>query len=71
MFLYESHLGGVYYTEEPIDPEHLYCESCRDSDFLIGRFNTEEELKELLAKIDYCSEEYLKKVLEKWKGEYQ
>ena len=36
MHIYESHLGGIYTTDEPQDWDDLYCEQCGDSDWEIG-----------------------------------
>lgn len=36
MYLYQSHLGGLYATDEPLEWENLYCEECGDSDSEIG-----------------------------------
>ena len=44
-YLYESHLGGVYVTDEEL--EDIYCETCGDADWLIGFFETDEEYSEL------------------------
>ena len=41
-YLYDMHLGGLYVSDEII--EDTYCETCGDSDFLIGSFETIEEL---------------------------
>lgn len=30
MYLYESHLGGYYISEDEIPYEDLYCETCGD-----------------------------------------
>lgn len=43
MFIYENHLGGFYDLEEELDVEELYCEQCRDFDYLIGEANSVEE----------------------------
>lgn len=39
MYVYESHLGGLYSSEEEYDFDTLYCEECGDSDLLIGEFD--------------------------------
>lgn len=52
MIVYQSHLGGVYLEDEPLDFEDLYCETCGDSDFEIGNANTWEEFLELLTETD-------------------
>ena len=34
IFLYESHLGGLYIEDHALDFDELYCETCGDSDQL-------------------------------------
>ncbi len=36
MHIYESHMGGIFASSEPIPFEELYCEQCGDSDHEIG-----------------------------------
>ena len=48
MYLYESHLGGLYSNEYQIDDDDLYCEQCGDSDEELGEANTFEEAWELI-----------------------
>lgn len=48
MYLYESHMGGLYTTAEQQDWEDLYCEECGDSDREIGTFENAKELWELV-----------------------
>lgn len=48
MYIYESHLGGLYTSNEYLDYDDLYCEQCGDSDWLIGRATTRAEAWELL-----------------------
>ena len=48
MYIYESHMGGLYTLDEPLDYEDLYCEECGDSDWLIGYAETREEAWNLL-----------------------
>ena len=43
MYIYESHMGGLYTSDEPLDYEDLYCEECGDSDQLIGYAETKED----------------------------
>ena len=45
-YLYDSHLGEPYETDEELDD--TYCETCGDSDWLIGTFETDEERDALL-----------------------
>jgi hypothetical protein len=49
MYIYESHLGGFYASDEVIDPETLYCETCGDSDDLLGEFETAEDFIKAIA----------------------
>ena len=43
MYIYENHMGGVYSSNELLDEEFLYCETCGDYDWLIGEADTREE----------------------------
>ena len=45
MYIYESHLGGIYVVKEKLDYNFLYCEQCGDSDWYIGKANTLEEFE--------------------------
>lgn len=36
-------MGSLYTSDEPLDYEQTYCETCGDSDWLIGYANTREE----------------------------
>lgn len=51
-YLYESHLGGLYVSDEIRDFADLFCEQCGDSDQLIGTFNTAKEFWDLVK--DEC-----------------
>jgi hypothetical protein len=43
-YLYESHLSGaIYKTDQELDFEDRYCETCGDSDSYLGFFETDEE----------------------------
>lgn len=48
MYIYESHLGGLYVYDEILDPDDLYCEQCGDCNQLIGKANNRKEAWELL-----------------------
>lgn len=43
VYVYESHLGGLYTSDDYIQSDELYCEQCGDSDYEIGQFDTFEE----------------------------
>lgn len=74
MYVYESHMGGVYLSDHFIPYEDLYCETCGDSDWLLGEVDDDdyEALRSLLEESDY-SEEYVNEVcgLEEKKDENQ
>ncbi len=39
-YFYESHLGGIYSSDYPLEHEDLYCDQCGDSDWLIASIRT-------------------------------
>lgn len=60
LYVYESHMGGVYFSKEPVDD--LYCEQCGDSDWLIDTINNDKELIQLLENDDY-DEDFIKEAV--------
>ena len=48
MEVYESHLGGIYFSEDVLDWDELYCDECGDSDTHLGHANTWEEVIPML-----------------------
>lgn len=48
MYIYESHMGGLYTSNDDLEYEDLYCETCGDSDNFIGFAETREEAWEVL-----------------------
>lgn len=48
MYIYEGHMGSLFATDEPLSYEECYCETCGDSDWLIGEADTREEAWNLL-----------------------
>ena len=52
-YLYDSHLGGLYTSDEELDCDYLYCEQCGDSDALIGSFATIQDFWNLIK--EKCS----------------
>lgn len=54
-YLYENHLGGIYFTDEEFDYDMLYCEQCNDSDWLMFSFSDEEELRSKL--LEECADD--------------
>lgn len=49
VYVYESHLGGLYTSDDYIPSDELYCEQCGDSDYEIGSFDTFEEFLKCFA----------------------
>lgn len=72
MFIYEGHMGGLFVTDEPLTYEECYCETCGDSDWLIGEAYTREEVIELLRDEDGFipyTDEYMQEFLNENFGE--
>lgn len=46
-YIYESHMGGWYVTEEELPYEDCYCEECGDSDILLYSGTVYDILEEL------------------------
>lgn len=47
-YLYDSHLGGIYSTDELLDIDNLYCDECGDSDWEIGYYEDLSDLWQLV-----------------------
>lgn len=47
-YLYESHLGSFYTSEELYDEKKLYCSVCGDSDVFLGEFKTLGDIYRIL-----------------------
>lgn len=52
-FLYSSHLGGLFWNDDKIDDEYLYCEECGDYDEYLGEASNIEEAKALIDKVSH------------------
>lgn len=48
MYIYEGHMGSLFASLWELEPDECYCETCGDSDQLIGYAETREEAWELL-----------------------
>lgn len=72
MYIYESHMGSLFVSDDILDYEQTYCETCGDSDFLLGYTETKEEAWELLKdNTDINSSggwnyEYVQEFLKNW-----
>ena len=47
-YLYESHMGGLYTSDDMMDCDELYCEQCGDSDWFVGSFDGVKEFWDLV-----------------------
>ena len=74
MYIYQSHMGGLYTSDDELDYEYTYCETCGDSDWLIGYAETREEAWDLLkddTNIDGSGGwdyEYIQDFLKNWEN---
>lgn len=48
MYIYQSHMGGLFLSDDVLNYEQTYCETCGDSDYLLGYAETREEAWNLL-----------------------
>lgn len=71
MYIYESHMGGLFVSDEVLSYEQTYCETCGDSDFLLVYAETREEAWELLKDNTNingfgCNFDYILEFLKNW-----
>ena len=70
MFVYESHMGGFFVSEEELSYEECSCEVCGDSDWFIGEAETKEEAREIIKnEFIYYDKEEVEEFLEECFGE--
>ena len=63
--IYESHMGGFFYDDEPLDYDYLYCDTCGDSDNYLGTASDKEEAWRLMQDLlVYYDEDYIKKFID-------
>lgn len=65
-YLYESHLGYVYIPKRKSSCDELYCDTCNDSDELLGEFKSEAQLRKLLERENFYSE-VIDDIVKDWK----
>lgn len=53
LYLYESHLGGLYTSNEQYKYDYLYCDFCGDFDTYLGEFKTIKEFWNLVKNTIY------------------
>lgn len=52
-YLYESHIGSLFVSDDYLSFEETYCETCGDCDQLLGEFETINDFWNLIE--DKCS----------------
>ena len=65
MYIYESCCGSLYTSDEMLDYDDTYCETCGDSDRYIGYAKNKKEAYKLL-KEDYSKDYIIKFINENW-----
>lgn len=50
VYIYDSHIGGLYVRDEDLDYDYLYCDKCNDSDQLIFSSDNIKEVEDFLRK---------------------
>ena len=74
MYIYESHMGSLFVSDDILDYEQNYCEACGDSDYLIGYAETREEAWNLLKDDTNINDsggwdyDYVQDFLKNWKN---
>ena len=69
MYIYEGHMGSLFVSDEVLDYEQLYCETCGDSDTLIGYADNRKDAERLLKSYkDIFDESYIKKFIDEYFG---
>ena len=63
-YVYESHMGGLYTSEESLSFDYLYCETCGDSDMPLGYCENRAEAKELIEEMDLYTDAYINEFLD-------
>lgn len=74
MEVYESHLGGLYFSEEIYDDEYLYCDQCGDSDWHLGHAESWQDVLDMVTDTDEDGKEwcdYAKDYLEEIRAEFE
>ena len=74
MEVYESHLGGIYFSENIYDIDFLYCDQCGDYDTHLGHADTWDEVLALITDVyddgeEWCS--YAEDYLSELKDEFE
>lgn len=49
LYLYQGHMNGLYLSDYQLDWDDLYCETCGDTDWEIGYFESAIEILKYMA----------------------
>lgn len=62
IYVYESHMGGLYAGDYELSYEQIYCDICDETDGFLGHASDEKELSDLLKVFaeDYYDYDYIK-----------
>lgn len=63
MYIYESHMGGLYVSDIDLEYDDLYCEVCNDCDLYIGYADTRAEALFILNDSGY-DEDYIREFID-------
>lgn len=66
-YLYESHLGDAYITKRKMSYDETHCDTCNDSDELLGEFKSEAQLRKMLERENFYPE-VIDDIVKDWKG---
>lgn len=70
MEVYESHLGGIYFSESLLGWKDLHCEQCGDSDWHLGHADTWQDVLDMITNDDgWCP--YCEGGITQLKGEFE
>ena len=47
LYVYESHMGGYFTTDEQLTLDEEHCDQCGDSDWYLGTAESEEKAEKL------------------------
>ena len=64
LYIYESHLGGLYTSDFPLDDDFLYCDECGDHDWELGFAKNRTEARKLVKGL-YFTDAYIRQFLDK------
>ena len=52
MYIYESHMGGLYSANKKLSTEELHCDGCGDFDWFVYEVNDNTPIEEVVKMIE-------------------